>query len=370
MIVCSAPGKILWIGGYAVLERPNVSFITGVDCRVYAKASELEEGSLEIKAPQFSINAKGSHVDGKVLIGEEKAKFVKTAIETCFNYLEKKGSKVKGVKLETFTDPEFGFGESKTGLGSSAAVCVASVAAIMGLHGFELSKNKEIIHKLAQYSHNTAQGKVGSGFDVAASCFGASAYVRYSPVITQGENLIRIIDSQWDYQIQNIKIPENFRLCFANIVGESMSTSDAIKKMNEWKATHPNEFKEKMHLIDEADRNAVEALKEGNDSKFREWFKETRVRTKELMEEIGTAYETPELSRLVEESEGHGAFVCKLPGAGGGDAIAAFCTSEEELHKLRSFWNEYKGKKLEVLSIGISNEGARAESLEVFYSKH
>ena len=55
----SAPGKVLWIGGYSVLERPNISFVTGVDKRVYARAG-LKEGNLvELSAPQFKAGWQG-----------------------------------------------------------------------------------------------------------------------------------------------------------------------------------------------------------------------------------------------------------------------------------------------------------------------
>ena len=41
-VIASAPGKIMWIGGYAVLEQPNVSYNTGVDKRVFASAVEAD----------------------------------------------------------------------------------------------------------------------------------------------------------------------------------------------------------------------------------------------------------------------------------------------------------------------------------------
>ena len=63
----------------------------------------------------------------------------------------------------------------KTGLGSSAALVTALVAALFTFFSdqdpaeFPSSNNLEKIHNLAQACHCAAQGKVGSGFDVAAS---------------------------------------------------------------------------------------------------------------------------------------------------------------------------------------------------------
>jgi phosphomevalonate kinase len=39
------------------------------------------------------------------------------------------------------------------------------------------------VHNLAQLSHCAAQGKIGSGFDVAAAVYGTMQYVRFSPQI-------------------------------------------------------------------------------------------------------------------------------------------------------------------------------------------
>lgn len=39
----------------------------------------------------------------------------------------------------------------------------------------------EEIHRIAQYAHCRAQGKVGSGFDVSAAIFGSHVYRRFTP---------------------------------------------------------------------------------------------------------------------------------------------------------------------------------------------
>ena len=166
MVVCSAPGKILWIGGYAVLERPNVSLVSGVDKRVYAEAIESQE--LRFVSNQFDFDF-ASRFDGeKVACVNDKAKFVCFAAEVCLRYLRAKNIKTKNFTLTTFSDPAFGVGD-KAGLGSSAAVTVASVAAIMALHDYDVNDygDLNLVHKLAQFSHSEAQGgKIGSGFEL------------------------------------------------------------------------------------------------------------------------------------------------------------------------------------------------------------
>jgi phosphomevalonate kinase len=81
---------------------------------------------------------------------------------------------------------------AKTGLGSSAAMTTAVVAALLHYLGVvdlsSLSKDErpvdvDMVHIIAQTAHCIAQGKVGSGFDVSSAVYGSNRYVRFSPDI-------------------------------------------------------------------------------------------------------------------------------------------------------------------------------------------
>ena len=121
MVITSAPGKILWIGGYSVLEKGNVSFVTGVDKRVYVRCEKSDK--IHVKIPQFGIEVIGK-IDGSCLVldkelsdNEKKGSlFVRTALETCLRYLKYKGKRVSGLEIETLSDPAFGIGDTKTGV--------------------------------------------------------------------------------------------------------------------------------------------------------------------------------------------------------------------------------------------------------------
>ena len=104
--------------------------------------------------------------------------------------------------LQPFTSITFNAEESnvedckpevaKTGLGSSAAMTTAVVAALLNYIGVDLplystnQKNDKIldldlVHMIAQTAHCIAQGKVGSGFDVSSAVYGSHRYVRFLP---------------------------------------------------------------------------------------------------------------------------------------------------------------------------------------------
>jgi phosphomevalonate kinase len=67
---------------------------------------------------------------------------------------------------------------AKTGLGSSAALTTSLVSSL--LQFFDVTRvglradsdDRRVVHNLAQLVHASAQGKIGSGFDVAAAVYG------------------------------------------------------------------------------------------------------------------------------------------------------------------------------------------------------
>ncbi len=403
--IASAPGKILWIGGYSVLEKSNVSFVTGVDKRVFARVKKLDENKIVINAPQFNASIEATFELNKLVFKnpltpeqDSATKFVRGVVETCFNYFIRKNIAFNGIELTTFSDPAFGVGATKTGLGASAAVTVAATAAVFAVHGIDPLKDKELLHKTAQLIHCVVQGKIGSGFDVAAATYGGHAYSRYSPNILKKRDFLETLEGVWDYSSKPLAMPSSFVTVVGNIAGESASTGEMVKKINAWKAANPQEYADLMRNLNDANAEAITFLEKINalarqnparyakiialvDAKqvssellneielfthFKQAFERGRELTRELGEKSGAPIEPPVLSKLIDESRKHGAFVSKLPGAGGGDSIAAICLSEESAKKMREFWRGYKAKKIEPLDLSVSNEGVRLELESAF----
>ncbi|MBI4406819.1 hypothetical protein HY571_02805 [Candidatus Micrarchaeota archaeon] len=374
-VIISAPGKILWTGGYSILEKGNVGLVSSVDKRVYARASVLPDHNIEIKAPQLGVNVEGKFENGKITLTEDNtnAKFVKTAIETALAYLKAKKKRVKGVSIHTYSDPAFGTGEAKSGLGSSAAVTVASIAAVLKLHGISPKKNLDLLHKLAQYSHSSSQGKVGSGFDVSASVYGGHEYSRYSPHLAQEPNVVKAIDAAWDHSTKPLTLPRSFVTVVANIRGTSASTTEMVAKVKAFKEAQRAEYDRIIKEIDQSAKEANNALAKLNEAvqrgekiqlghprlaSFAEHFEKSRNATRELGEKSGAQIEPAPLSAIILESIKNGAFVCRLPGAGGGDAIAAICLSRRNATKLKRFWAK---KGFEVLDLKVTEKGVAVE---------
>ncbi len=376
-VSAKAPGKILWLGGYSVLERPNISFVTAVDAYVHAEAKSIDGNIIRINVPQLDKNISGSiNVDTGVLSVEapKEILLLKTSIEVALRYVSGKGVRLQGMQITTHNDQAFSYtitnGKiAKSGLGSSAAVTVAAIAAILKAYELDKSEN-DALHKLAQLAHSIATGKVGSGFDIAAAAHGTILYSRYSPDIVKGfpanysnKDLLEIVEKKWDYEIEKFNMPNIFTLVFANFIDEGMITTAAIGSVSKFKEKNPDKYGELMKKINEENEKAIVALRsldyredvEKNVNQFRDAFNKGRILTKQLGVLSQVSIEDDDLTRLIEESVLNGACVAKLPGAGGRDSIAALCLDRDD-QKLIGFWNSKKS--ISVLNIKVINQGA------------
>ena len=378
-ITGKAPGKILWLGGYSVLERPNVGFVTAVDAYVSANVKSIEGGQLIIDVPQLNAHVIGTIDLNSGVVSAEVPKelvLLKTAIEVASRYVAGLGIKLQGMHITTENDPEFSYTVTegkvaKSGLGSSAAVTVASIGTILAAYGVDASEN-DALHKLAQVAHSIATGKVGSGFDIAAATHGTILYTRYSPSIVkefpaayQNSDLQDLIKKNWDYIIERFGLPKIFNLMFANFIGEGMVTTAAVGSVSKFKEKDPERYKELMDGINSENVKAVQALRainkndniEGNLRLFKDSFNKSRALTKQLGILSEVSIEDDDLTKLIEDSVSNGSFVAKLPGAGGRDAISALTLDSRSRKTLEDAWS--KKKEIQILKINVDEKGFR-----------
>lgn len=77
----------------------------------------------------------------------------------------------------------------KTGLGSSAAMTTSVVGALLvclglvGRSGPLTAVDRALVHNSAQLAHCSAQGKIGSGFDVSSATWGSQLFRRFTPEV-------------------------------------------------------------------------------------------------------------------------------------------------------------------------------------------
>jgi phosphomevalonate kinase len=247
MISISAPGKLMLSGEWSVLEENVRCIVLAVQQRVYTEIKEAPDYLVELL--DFDISTKASFT-GKDLIldnSDVKLEFTKYAVQTALLYLSSANITLKRFNLRTRAEintvQNQKTGEKmKIGFGSSAAAVVAIIGAIMQFHGLVIDsdKIKEIIFKLSIISHYLGQGKVGSGFDVAASTYGgALIYRRFDPEWLQkillNKSIKEIVDLNWPLlQHESIALPKDLVL-MVGYTGTSASTTKLVKQIQVFK---------------------------------------------------------------------------------------------------------------------------------------
>ncbi|HET7538959.1 MAG TPA: hypothetical protein VFK05_03780 [Polyangiaceae bacterium] len=195
-------------------------------------------------------------------------------------------------------------GDQKLGLGSSAAILVASLAAL------ELSDEPTLsdaalcarVYERAFVAHRTAQGG-GSGVDVAASAYGGVLGAR------------RTVSGA--LELTRLELPSglHFEVWACSV---SASTSAFLARIAEFAAREPAVHAARITAQAEAAEAALAAIERGSAAEFVPAIARQVETLTALGEAAGVSIVTPELAQLAQLAAAHAAAF--LPaGAGGGD---------------------------------------------------
>ncbi len=294
-----APGKVLFLGGYAVLKRFPALSLAVVDKDGKGMGAEAWEGEERIISPYFAIDCTPSWQC------KAEERLVAFSYLYAKKYLEEKGVFIPHT-VKVYYNEMFGRKGEKSGLGSSAACAVSVVAALLEAHGLF---NARLINKIAQFAHAEALGKVGSGFDVATAAEGTLLYTRFSPSFLSSFS----VNARWDWSL--IKFPFPYHLYVFNISSSYTDTRDAVKKA-----------KLDVSLLAEQSRwehCALHALAVGDEKGARVFVRRARA----VQRALSPLIEPPELTALIDavEEKVEGVVAGRCPGAGGYDSVAFVC---------------------------------------------
>ncbi|GEM_PF-291328 len=366
-VTVSAPGKLMLSGEWSILEKGCPCIVLAVERKVYAKAKEAAHSS--VKLLDFGIDTKNT-INGtevKFAKWDERLIFTKHALQTAFKYLAGKKIGPKNFALETRSDisaVRHKGKKMKIGFGSSAAAVVAIIGAVLKLHGvgIETLQEKKNLFKLGIIAHYYAQGKIGSGFDVAASTFGgALAYKRFDSGWLEKElrhkSVVQIIEYRWPhFEAHHVNVPEECEL-LVGFTGKSASTTELVKKVQQFKQKKPGQYRAIIEGIKKTTNKIVVALEMGSHLQILKLIGENRTLLKALSDASGAGLETPEHTAMIESAAKFGA-AAKFSGAGGGDCGIGICFDAKTARKVKAGW---KGGGIAIIDVEISQDGAKVE---------
>jgi phosphomevalonate kinase len=368
-----APGKLMLSGEWSVLEVGVPCVVMAIDQKVGAKGKAAKE--IIFSAPDLGIEKVPASFDGKKITWNqtldekqlEKLGVAKNAIELTLAYLAAKHArrKPKLFEMQTFSSDTLAKlpdgKTAKVGFGSSAAVCVAIVGAILKLNGYNLEEKntKDLVFKIACTAHYLAQGKVGSSFDIAASTYGGViAYTRFDPKwliqeMNSGKSTAEIMDSNWPaFTAEPLILPQNFEL-LTGFVGYSASTKELIVKINEAKEKNRGEYDKIISDIKGVTEKLITAIKTSNQNEITALIKQNRALLQKFSAWSSNNLETAELKTLADVAEKFGA-AGKQSGSGAGDCGIAITFDSKISAKIKGAW---KRKGIIVIKAKISEKG-------------
>ena len=290
----------------------------------------------------------------------------------------------------------------KTGLGSSAALVTAFTAATLAYYlssdifSITSGNGRTRLHNLAQAAHCSAQGKVGSGFDVAAAVYGSCIYRRFSLKILEeigepGEpefstRLRAVTDDtsshqKWDTSIDKAAaiVPKGLLLVMCDVDCGS-ETVGMVKKVLNWRKERPEEATPLWTDLQRANENLGQQLRSTASTStssgllnLRDIILTIRSLIRQMSVKAGVPIEPPVVTTLIDACcDLPGVIGGVVPGAGGYDAVALLVEDKEKvlsglnefLAKYRSEANEDDGGgigKVRLLGVKQEHEGVKIE---------
>jgi mevalonate kinase len=302
----SAPAKVILFGEHFVVYG-SPAILAAINKRISVEAHTIihDENKIVIRsdigvAGEYRNNGKFNAVEGG-----SKAKAVLDPLYGAIRrVLLMRNKKNIGIEIGISSRVPTGIG-----LGSSAASCVATVAAVDSL--FQKTPSREKVCKLAIESERLIHKRT-SGADCYVSTFGG---------------LIQYYSKSKSFK--NIETKESLSLVVAN-TGIKHSTSDLVAGVKKFKETNRTLFESLSKQATDICLQACTAIESGKCDKIGELMNENQI----ILQQIGISHH--KVRDIIDICSKAGAIGAKMTGAGGGGAVIALAASKQESNKIAS----------------------------------
>jgi phosphomevalonate kinase len=300
-VIASAPGKLVWLGEYAVLEGAP-ALVMAVNRR--ARVRLVKANDRGIRHASHGADDGGWHVEPHVL--DAVARALESDPRTA----------TAGLRAEVDSQALFaraGADRVKLGLGSSAALTVAMAGALCALAGRTLPSVDALIR-----AHRRGQGDRGSGVDVAAALRGGVSVYRRS---------------QSGPRCEPVRLPTALQWCCV-WSGHPASTRELLAAMSSWRGRSPARYAAAMTTLEAVAETGMEAIARDDADGLLAAMREYGRQLASLTESSGVGIASREHHQIGAVADACGV-VYKSCGAGGGDVGVAMATDSLALAEFR-----------------------------------
>lgn len=343
LITEQAPGKLYIAGEYAVLEQNCPAILVAVNQFIRVSITKSKSSTGSIHSKQYSQDSIHWVRRGAKMVIDNRDnpfEYILSAINLTERFCLEQHIKLRVYDLHVNSDLDSADGK-KYGLGSSAAVTVATVKAILRFYNVPFSN--ELVYKLSAISHYSVQGN-GSAGDIAASVYGGwIAYQTFDKKWLKREltqkSLSEVVDEAWPgLKIQLLTPPEGMNL----LIGWSQkpaSTSRLVDETNANKAALNVEYKHFFQQSRKCVLRMIDGFEQGNIDLIKMQIRENRKLLQHFAQINQIAIEIPRLSKLINIAESFGG-AAKTSGAGNGDCGIVITDEQTNVNELDQQWRK------------------------------
>ncbi|MCH4165502.1 MAG: phosphomevalonate kinase [Lentilactobacillus diolivorans] len=342
MITVKAPGKLYIAGEYAVVETGYPSIIVALDQFVTVEISQSKSyGSIVSK--QYREDSVYWRRQGDEMILDNRDNtfnYIISAIHLTEAYAQSLGRSMALYDLRINSDLDSPNGK-KYGLGSSAAVTVATVKALCMFYKIPLTKSK--LFKLSAIAHLDVQGN-GSLGDIAASVYGGWIAYRsfdraWLAAARMQQSLTDLVDQPWPHlKITQLTPPDNLRLIIG-WTGSPASTSHLVDKVAIQKSQQHVTYNQFLHESKKCLEDLIDGFKQGSLTAIQAGIQKNREILQHLADFTKVQIETPTLKKMCDIAVEHSA-AAKSSGAGGGDCGIVLIDKNQDIDSMINRWRQ------------------------------
>jgi mevalonate kinase len=306
----SAPAKVILFGEHFVVYG-SPAILAAINKRISVDARTIihDENKIVIRSDIGVAGEYHNNGEFNALEGGSKAKAVLDPLYGAIRQvllMRNKKKKKKNIGIEIGISSRVPAG---IGLGSSAASCVATVAAVDSL--FQKNPSRQKVCELAIESERLIHKRT-SGADCYVSTFGG---------------LMQYYGKSKSFK--NIETKGSLSLVVAS-TGIKHSTSDLVAGVKRFKDTNRILFESLSKQASDICLQACTAIESGKCDKIGELMNENQI----ILQQIGISHH--KVRDIIDICSKAGAIGAKITGAGGGGAVIALAASKQESTKIAS----------------------------------